>query len=238
MLRLKPKFWFEVHVEAELTPDLAELDLKDVLNFEVYYGKYVKKLGDLFEIEKVGDEKVLMLEGDFSRVKWIGKGMKDGEIIVKGDVGLHCGAYMEGGKITVEGNADDWLGTQMKGGEITVKGNVGSRIGCNFWGEAEGMRGGKIIVEGYARGYIGEKMVDGFIEIKGNAGDFVGTEMRGGLIIVRGNCGYVGWDMRGGTIEVHGDFDLPPSFKKTEDGWIGDLNVKGKGLIRSKENSY
>ncbi len=231
MLILRPKLSFEVHVEAEITPDLAEMDLKDVLNFEVYYGKLVKRLGDLFDVETVGEGKRLILEGDFSRVKWIGKGMKDGEIVVRGDVGQHCGAYMEGGKIIVEGNADDWLGTEMRGGEIVVKGNAGNRIGCNFWGEMEGVKGGKIIVEGDVGSYVGEKMVDGYIEV-GNAGDFVGTEMKGGVIVVRGNCGYVGWDMKGGEIRVGGRFDLPPSFVEENGVWRGDVNVGGKGVIR------
>jgi len=232
VLIIKPKFLFEVHVEAELTPELVEMDLKDVLSFEVYYGKFVKKLGDLFDVVKEGDDKKLVLQGDFSRVKWIGKEMQGGEIVVKGNVGQHCGAYMIDGRIVIEGNADDWLGTEMKGGEIIVKGNAKNRIGCNFWGEMEGMKGGKIVIEGNAESYIGEKMVDGYIEVKGNACDFVGSEMKGGLIIVHGNCGYVGWDMKGGEIRIGGSSDLPPSFKQSDDGWIGDVNAKGNGIIR------
>ncbi len=232
MLILKPKFYFEVHVEAEITPELAEMDTGEIEEFEVYYGKFARKLGELFEVKKEGDGKVVILDGDFSRVKWIGKGMKEGEIIVKGNVGLHCGAYMEGGRIVVEGNADDWLGAEMKGGEIIVKGNAGNRVGCNYWGESEGMKGGRIVVEGDARNYVGERMIDGFIEIKGNAGDFVGTEMKGGTIVVHGNCGYVGWDMKGGEIRIGGNFCLLPPFIKSEDHWLGDINVKGKGIIK------
>ncbi len=236
MLRIKPKLHFDVHVEMEITPDIVELSDSEIRSFKVYYGKLVKNLGDLFEFEREGDEKVIVLDGDFSRVKWIGRGMRDGEIVVKGNVGQHCGAYMEGGKIVVEGNADDWLGTEVRGGEIVVKGNAKNRIGCNFWGEMEGMRGGRIVIEGNAGSYVGEKMVDGYIEIRGNAGDFIGTEMMGGLIVVHGDCGYVGWDMRGGEIRVGGKFDLSPSFRVEDGVWIGDVNVKGNGIIKKLES--
>ena len=231
MLILKPKKDFEVSVEAEITPDLAEKSEEEIKNFDVWYGKYKVKLGELFEIKKEGDEKKLILDGDFSRVKWIGRGMTEGEIVVKGNVGAHCGAFMSGGKIVVEGNADDWLGAEMSGGEIVVKGNAKNLVGCAYYGDLEGMKGGKILIEGNAGNYIGEKMVGGEIEIKGNAGDFIGTEMKNGTIIVHGDCGFVGGDMKGGTIKIGGKFDLLPSFKKAEDGWIGDVNVGGEGKI-------
>ncbi|MET1123707.1 MAG: formylmethanofuran dehydrogenase subunit C, partial [Archaeoglobaceae archaeon] len=148
MLTLKPKIDFEVSVEAELTPELATKSVEEIENFEVYYGKKRVKLAELFEIKKEGDEKKLVLEGDFSRVKWIGCGMEDGEIIVRGSVGTHCGAYMKGGRIVIEGNADDWLGAEMKDGEIIVKGNAANLVGCAYYGDVEGMSGGRIVIEG------------------------------------------------------------------------------------------
>lgn len=231
MLILRPKIEFAVSVEAEITPELATKSLEEIENFKVYYGNKVMKLKDLFEISKQGEEKKIILEGDFSKVKYIGYGMKDGEIIVKGSVGTHCGALMKNGKIIVEGNADDWLGAEMSGGEIIVKGNAANLIGCAYYGDAVGMSGGKIIIEGNAGNYIGEKMTGGVIEIKGNAGDFIGTEMRGGQIIIHGSCGYVGADMRGGEIRIKGEFELLPSFIEKEGVWVGDVNVKGEGKI-------
>ncbi len=231
MIIIKPKTEFVVTVEAELTPELATKDLEEVKKFKVYYGKNEVELGELFEVVKEGDDKKLVLDGDFSRVKWIGCGMEDGEIVVKGSVGTHCGAYMKGGKIVIEGDADDWLGAEMKGGEIVVKGNAANLVGCAYYGDANGMSGGKIVIEGNAGNYIGEKMNGGEIEIKGNAGDFIGTEMKAGLIIINGSCGFVGGDMKGGEIKIGGSFELVPTFKKTEDGWVGDVNVKGEGKI-------
>ncbi len=232
MLVIKPKVDFVVTVEAEITPDLAE-DLEKAKNFEVYYGKDKVKLKELFEITKEGDDKKLVLDGDFSKVKWIGCRMEDGEIVVKGNVGANCGAYMKGGKITIEGNADDWLGAEMSSGEIVVKGNVKNCVGCAYYGDMQGMKGGKITIEGNAINYIGEKMAGGEIEIKGNAGDFIGTEMTNGLIVIHGDCGFVGGDMKGGEIRIGGKFELMPTFKKSEEGFVGDVNVGGKGVVKT-----
>jgi formylmethanofuran dehydrogenase subunit C len=231
MLKLKPKFDFEVSVEAEITPKLATLPLKDVSAFEVWYGKEKAKLGDLFELEKEGDDARLILEGDFTRVKWIGARMDEGEIIVKGNVGDHVGAYMNGGKIIVEGDVLDWIGAEMKAGEIVVEGNARNYVGCAYWGDATGMSGGKIVIKGDASNYVGEKMAGGEIEIFGNAGDFVGTEMKDGSIVIHGNCGFVGGDMKGGVIKIKGSFELVPGFKEVEDGFEGDVNAGGKGKI-------
>ncbi|MBE8540401.1 formylmethanofuran dehydrogenase subunit C [Geoglobus acetivorans] len=231
MLILKPKFEFDVSVEAELTPELAEKSLEEIKNFKVWYGNAEKTLGELFDVEKEGDGKKLLLDGDFSKVKWVGTGMDDGEIVIKGNIGANCGAYMKGGRITIEGSADDWLGAEMKDGEIIVKGNAKNLIGCAYYGNPSGMQGGKILIEGNAGNYIGEKMTGGTIEIKGNAGDFIGTEMKGGEIIIHGNCGYAGGDMKAGTIKIGGEFDLLPTFRKSENGWTGDVLVGGEGRI-------
>jgi len=225
---IRPKREFEVCVEAEIVPT----NLNELKSLKVYLGKQEISLEELFEIEyfEDGEEKII-LRGDFSKVKWIGKGMKKGEIIVEGNAGMHLGAFMEGGKIIVKGNCDDWVGGMMKGGEIIIEGNAGNRVGCNYWGESKGMEGGKIIVKGNAGNYIGEKMKGGEIIIEGNAGDFVGSEMLGGCITVFGKAGYVGWDMKKGEIRV-GECEILPSFVKDGDVFKGDLNVKGEGIIK------
>ncbi|WP_232215832.1 formylmethanofuran dehydrogenase subunit C [Archaeoglobus veneficus] len=230
---IRPKVDFEVNVEAEITPELATKPIEEIKQFKVYYGNHLVSLDELFEVEKNGSEEVLVLEGDFSRVKWVGVGMQSGEIIVKGDIGAHCGAFMKDGRIIIEGNADDWLGAEMEGGEIVVKGSAGNCVACPYWGDLEGMKGGKITIEGNAGNYIGEKMCGGEIEIKGNAGDFIGTEMKDGRIIIHGNCGYVGGDMKGGEILIGGSFELVPAFVKTEDGFVGDVNVSGQGKVKA-----
>jgi len=232
LLVIRPRSDFEVNVEAEITPELATKPVEEIRRFRVYYGNRLVPLEELFDLEKKGDEEVLILEGDFSRVKWVGMGMQSGEIIVKGNIGAHCGAFMKGGKIVIEGNADDWLGAEMEGGEIIVKGNTRHLVACPYWGDLEGMKGGKITIEGNAGNYIGEKMCGGEIEIKGNAGDFIGTEMKDGRIVIHGSCGYVGGDMKGGEILIGGSFELVPAFVKMEDGFVGDVNVGGQGKVK------
>ena len=79
--------------------------------------------GDLFDVSVDGtassaDEVKIVLDGDLSRVKLIGSGMKAGEIGANSNVDMHCGAMMSGGKITVKGNADCWAGREMIGGEL------------------------------------------------------------------------------------------------------------------------
>ena len=229
---LKPKTDFVVTVEAEITPELTLMSVEEAAKFKVYYGREQVSLGELFDIAKEGDDKKLVLEGDFSRVKWVGARMEDGEIIVKGSIGAHCGAYMKGGRIEIQGDADDWLGAEMSGGEIVVKGNARNLVGCAYYGDMKGMSGGKILIEGNAGNYIGEKMAGGEIEIKGNAGDFIGTEMTSGVIIVHGSCGFAGGDMKGGEIRIGGEFDLLPSFRKSDEDFVGDVNVGGKGVIK------
>jgi formylmethanofuran dehydrogenase subunit C len=233
MLIIRPKVDFEVNVEAEITPELALAETDEIKKFIVYYGKFEVPLEELFEVIKEGEDRVILLEGDFSRVKWVGKGMLDGEIIVKGNIGANCGAFMKGGRIVIEGDADDWVGAEMENGEIIVKGNARNLVACPYWGNLKGMKGGKITIEGNAGSYIGEKMVGGEIEIKGNAGDFVGTEMKGGIIKIHGNCGIAGGDMKGGEIRIGGNFELVPTFRKTDEGFIGDVNVDGKGIVRA-----
>ena len=231
MLILKPKFSFDVSVEAEITPELATKGEDEVRSFKVWYGRLEKKLEDLFEISRKGDEKKVVLDGDFSKVKWIGMSMDDGEIVVRGDIGTNCGAFMKGGRIVIEGSADDWLGAEMKGGEIVVKGNARNLIGCAYYGDATGMQDGRIVIEGNAGNYIGEKMSGGTIEIMGSAGDFIGTEMKGGEIVIHGDCGYAGGDMKAGVIKIGGKFDLLPTFRSVDEGWTGDVLVNGEGKI-------
>ena len=92
-----------------------------------FYGRRKVTLGDLFEI--VGDRSDrVVVEGDLRHVKKIGLRMSHGRVLVRGNAGLHLGAYMQGGEIVVEGNASDWAGAQIQGGFIRIKGNAGHRV--------------------------------------------------------------------------------------------------------------
>jgi len=127
----------------------------------------------------------LEIRGETGKVKWIGRGMTRGRITIRGDAGMHLGAYMKGGSIEVSGNVSDWLGAEMSGGRIRVRGNAGGQVGAAYRGSVSGMTGGTILIEGTAGLEVGMRMRRGIIAVGGQARDFVGLEMKGGTILLR-----------------------------------------------------
>ena len=168
-------------LEAEtLSPDnLSAMGHAQILDQPVYQGNRQCRLRDFFEVE--GEKSTsLELRGDLARVKWIGRGMTKGSIVVKGNAGMHLGAYMTGGTITVEGDTGDWLGAEMTGGLIRIRGNAGGQVGAAYRGSTVGMRGGEILIDGSAGIEVGMRMLRGLISIQGPVGDFAGLQMKGG----------------------------------------------------------
>ncbi len=174
-----------VPLEAEaLTPDvLASLGHDEVRALPVVLGKRQCRLDDFFEVEGPGSEE-LEIRGDAGRVKWIGKGMTRGRIVIAGDAGMHLGAYMKGGTIEVSGNVSDWIGAEMRGGLIRIGGDAGGQIGAAYRGSLTGMKGGMILIEGSAGIEIGMRMRRGLIAVKGRVRDFAGLQMKGGTIVL------------------------------------------------------
>jgi|Deesub1362A_J573_1020465.scaffolds.fasta_scaffold00240_32 formylmethanofuran dehydrogenase subunit C len=231
-LSLKTELDVPVEVDGIVPSVVGGKTLEEIQSLEVYHGNRVVKLGEIFNVSlEEGEENLLICEGDFSKVKWLGKGMDGGKILVRGNVGPHCGAFMKGGEITVEGHADDYLGAEMVEGVITVTGNAGSYTGAAYHGSMNGMKGGKILLEGNAGSYLGEKMKEGYIEVRGNAGDFVGYKMSGGKIVILGDSGITGAAMKGGEITVKGKCELPPSLKEEDGKYVGDILEGGKGVV-------
>lgn len=187
-LRLTLRQSLPVPLEAEsLGCDaLRGLSHNQVRGLAVYLGKQKLSLGDFFDVEgDAGADDTVEVHGDLSRVKWIGKGMKSGALVVHGNVGMHLGAFMRGGRIEVRGDASDWIGAEMSGGVIRVHGNAGGQIGAAYRGSAAGMRNGVILIGGAAGLEIGMRMKKGVIVIGGPAKDFVGLQMKGGTILLR-----------------------------------------------------
>lgn len=207
-------------LEAEnISPSVfAGKSRKEIEELQVLYGAVEHPLKDFFKVEgsaaENAEETRIIVEGDLSRVKRIGQGMKAGEILVKGSAGLYVGAEMRGGKIIVEGDAGDFSGQRMRGGELVIKGNAGNYLGATYRGDWRGMRGGTITVEGGAGSENGEFMVGGKIHIKGDCGPFIGLHMKKGLIIVDGAVPRrAGAQMIGGTIVINGRVgEMLPSF--------------------------
>jgi formylmethanofuran dehydrogenase subunit C len=178
-----------VPLEAEvLTPDvIAGIGTDAVRALPVVLGKRQYRLDDFFEVEGEGSEE-LEIRGDVGRVKWIGRGMTRGRIVIAGNAGMHLGAYMKGGTIEVTGNVSDWIGAEMRGGTIRVGGDAGGQIGAAYRGSLSGMNGGSILIEGSAGIEVGMRMRRGIIAVKGKVRDFAGLQMKGGTIVLMGGA--------------------------------------------------
>ncbi|OQX20102.1 MAG: formylmethanofuran dehydrogenase subunit C [Candidatus Altiarchaeales archaeon A3] len=218
MIKLVPKFKTTIPVFAEnISPDkFSGKSPDEIKTIEIFHGNQKKFLDDLFEIykENEGNEtnEEILIDGDVSMVREIGKGMTKGKITINGNAGMHLGTYMEGGTIEVKRNTDDWLGAEMKGGLIKVSGNAGNFAGGAYYGSNAGMEGGIIIIEGNAGNEVGRFMALGTIVVKGNTGNFAGVHIKGGTICCFGNLGArAGAEMHDGTIVAMHNHDSDPS---------------------------
>jgi formylmethanofuran dehydrogenase subunit C len=182
-------------VEAEvISPDkVAGKTLKQVKALTIYHGNKKQSLSDHFDIEgdvaEKASEQKLVIEGSVPHVKYIGAGMSSGEVLIKGDAGMHTGAQMKGGRLTINGNTNDWSGAEMSGGLLRVKGDAGHLLGAAYRGSSEGMTGGAIVVDGNAGSEAASFIRRGMIVIKGNTAPFTGVHMNGGQIFILGKTG-------------------------------------------------
>jgi formylmethanofuran dehydrogenase subunit C len=180
----------DVSLEAEvLTPDQL---VGDIAALPLWHGKERTRVGDFFEVSGAGDD--FRIEGDLSRVRYVGAGMTSGRLTVAGDVGMWAGAGMRGGELRIEGDAGDHLGVGMRGGTLVVRGSAGRKVG-------EHMRGGEIVVHGDAGAQAGVRLRRGLIAVGGRAGEAAGLRMLAGTIVAFGGVGrHAGAGMRRGSI--------------------------------------
>jgi formylmethanofuran dehydrogenase subunit C len=217
MLRLTYHGTTTVPLEAEvITPDhLAGKSAGEIAALPLQHGNAPVPLGEFFQVVGDANDGAIVMEGEGSRVKWIGTGMTRGSITIHGNTGMHLGAEMRGGTIQVHGNTGDWVGAEMRGGRIHVHGNAGHLVGGAYRGSRAGMRGGVILVDGSAGNEIGGTMRRGLIAIGGSTGDFAGVSMIAGSVFIFGQPGIrIGAGMKRGTIAVFGvDPALLPTFR-------------------------
>ena len=181
----------DVPLDAEvLTPHQL---VGDIAALPLWHGKERTRVGEFFEVSGSGDD--VRLEGDLSRVRYVGAGMTAGRLTVAGDVGMHAGAGMRGGELHVEGDAGDHAGARMRGGTLVVRGAAGRGLG------GERMRGGEIVVHGDAGAQAGAGLRRGLIAVAGRAGEAAGLRMLAGTIVALGGVGpWAGAGMRRGSI--------------------------------------
>jgi formylmethanofuran dehydrogenase subunit C len=212
-MRLNPLIKTVIPVTAPcITPDcFSGKSVEEIKKLPVYYGNKEKCLQDIFDIKDDGQDVITL--GSVPTVKYIGKGMTAGSIVIKGDAGMHLGAEMKGGRITVEGSVSDWAGAEMKGGEIFIAQNAGNCLGGAYRGSKSGMNKGLIVVKGNAGTEAGELMKKGIIVVEGNLGDAAGCSMKGGTLICYGHPGdRLGALMQRGSIVLYENPVLLPTF--------------------------
>jgi formylmethanofuran dehydrogenase subunit C len=167
-----------------LTPDvIAGLSVDEIRALPVSLGKRQRRLDDFFTVEGERSDDI-EVHGDATRVKWIGRGMTRGRIVIRGNAGMHLGSAMTGGRIEVFGNVSDWLGAEMTGGVIHVHGDAGGQVGAAYRGSLSGMRDGTILIDGSAGLEVGMRMKRGIIAVAGKVRDFAGLQMKGGTIVL------------------------------------------------------
>jgi formylmethanofuran dehydrogenase subunit C len=219
-------FQFPIHAEC-INPDVFQgKSVKEIASLTVWEGNKKKKLGDLFKIEETSAETPdITINGDVIEVRRVGQGMKNGEIVINGNAGMHLGEKMVGGKITVNGNAAGWTGSSMRNGLIEIHGDASDYLASPYRGSTDGMRGGTIVVDGNVGSDSGCYLRGGTIKVKGNAGPFLGFHINKGVIYVEKNTGNrLGASMTGGKIVVSGSVDeLMPTF--TVDGVKGKVKI-------------
>ncbi len=191
-LELKEKPTIPIEAENISTDIVAGKQMQEVRELPIYIGNTKKCLVDFFDLEgevaaQTADQ-AIFVEGDLSKVKYIGAKMTAGKVVINGDVGMHLGSQMTGGEIQVNGSTADWAGVEMKGGLLRISGNAGNHLGSVYRGSAEGMTGGCIIVDGDAGQETGSFLRRGMIVVRGNAGPFAGVHMNGGEIFVFGRA--------------------------------------------------
>jgi formylmethanofuran dehydrogenase subunit C len=207
-----------VPLEAEvLSPDVTATLQPDAIGaLPVFLGKRQHRVDDFFDVDVEGEQgDELEIRGDAARVKWIGRGMTRGRVTVRGNAGMHLGAYMQGGSIHVTGHASDWVGAEMSGGFIRVDGNAGGQIGAAYRGSLTGMRDGTILIGGTVGLELGMRMKRGIIAVAGAARDFAGLQMKGGTILLGAGAELRtgAWMMRGTIISLK-PIPLLPTFSR------------------------
>lgn len=194
-LIIKPKETTKIPIEADAitTDNIAGKTLNKISELKVYYGNQLHPLTDFFEIEggvaEKPEKQSIIIDGDASHVKYLGKQMSKGRLIIKGNAGMHTGSQMSGGEIIVEGNSSDWTAAEMKGGIIKIQGDAGDLLGAAYRGSSEGMTGGQIIVMGDAGFEAGSFMRRGMLVVRGDTESFTGVHMNGGEVFILGKTG-------------------------------------------------
>lgn len=204
MSALTFKLKIKTNQRVDMSPLVCQLlkdkELNEIAAITLQSGKAKLRVDELFHISG-SDTNNIVIENSFEKLDFIGKGLEDGNITVKGNAGAYLALEMKSGTMEVNGNVGMFAACEMKKGLLTINGNAGDFLGGTLIGNKQGMKGGTVIVKGNVGERAGDHMRRGMILIEGNAGDYCGSRMTAGTIAVMGTTGrYLGYAMRRGTL--------------------------------------
>ena len=117
----------ELFLECEhVNPDaFAGKTADQIAKLGVYQGKEISTLGEYFTIAgeagATAAETKIVINGDCTKMKYIGAKMTAGEVVVNSSCDMYTGSWMKGGKLVVNGDVHSFCGLAMAGGEFTIK---------------------------------------------------------------------------------------------------------------------
>jgi formylmethanofuran dehydrogenase subunit C len=193
-----------VDVRSLLPEALFDMTTRAIEGLPLPIGNKTISLGEICKVgKKIGRNDQLILEGNTTRLTYIGLGMISGVVMVTGDAGYCTGAMMRGGKIEIQGSVNDGCGLNMEAGIILVHGSAGDFCGAASTGRKFGMSGGEIIIGKNTGCETGAWMRKGLIFVGGNAAEYAGARMTAGTIIINGHASAgAGIGMKRGSLVV------------------------------------
>lgn len=198
--KMKKRLDQRVDMSPLVSHKLEGLMPTEVAAIELQNGKQKIRVDELFKVSG-DDTQSIVIDGSFSKLDFIGKGMESGTITVHGDAGAYLGQEMKGGVIKVNGNTGIYTACELKEGYIEVKGDTGDFLAAALPGNKQGMKGGTVLIKGNVGDRAGDHMRRGTLLIEGNAGEYCGSRMVAGTIAVMGKTGcHLGYAMRRGTL--------------------------------------
>ena len=176
---------------ADLSEVLAEpwtmLSPGDLATRNIYLERDGKvSVGDLFDVEGQPAGRI-EFRGALDLADRLGAGLREGTVVVKGNVGQEAGLAMAGGTLEIDGDAGSRAGAAplgykrgMTGGELAVRGSAGPEAGTL-------MRRGLLVIGGTAGAQTGRGMIAGTVVILGEAGPDTGLWSKRGSVVALGH---------------------------------------------------
>ncbi len=214
VLRLQSQPALRVDARTLQPAALATMSTAEIEQLALPMGNTTVPLAELFALAPSTDD-ALHIEGDASRLDFLGWQMSTGRLVVHGPAGDYAGGAMRGGELVIEGSVRDLAACEMAGGTLVIDGDAGDFVASTLPGSMDGMRGGFVRIRGGVGARCADRMRRGTVVIDGDAGDFLASRLVAGTIALAGRCGaHPGFGMRRGSLVFVGPAPaaIPPAF--------------------------